>query len=225
MVFKRIFLTIYIILPFFFAEAREVSSQADEIRIQGYQDYLETNDRLEKKRNSDIQQLKEWREAWSQIQKKALEKYKIEKSKQAATLDEASPEYREYIMSKIREHEAAEWARSHYVEKRNKKRLENRRQVQLSEEQELALLPETDRVEWKKRTLFGAKLAGSGRSSKSGGDFSSPPPPPPSSFPPSSSPPEFYEPLDEIPPPPVEPGFFDDGGAPPPPPPPLFDEM
>lgn len=205
--------------------AREVDSLANEERILGYQGHLDTQDQLEKKRLSDLHQLKEWRAAWNDLQKKSLEKYKIDKSKQEETLDETSSEYHEHIKGKLHNLQISEWARSQYVEKRNINRIKNRKQVLLTEEVELQLVPDPERVDWKKRKLFGSKsTASAGRPSSGGGDFA-PPPPPSSSFPPSASPPEFYESMDDIPPPPppVEPGLFDDG-APPPPPPPLFDD-
>ena len=122
-----------------------------------------------------------------------------------------------------------------------KKREEGSYVTLLPEAKEYGLLPEPERVDWRKRALYSGSASGTvsrpsgsgGRSGRAGApsfprptdpyagpegsDYTAPPPPPTQSgFDSGASGPDFFEP--DIPPPPPEGGYDDDI------PPPIFDE-
>jgi hypothetical protein len=198
--------------------SREVDSFEDEVRLKGYPEYVDENQRLENLRLSDVDEIKKAKAEWEKQKRDALNQYRREKASQAATVDESGPEYREYLEDKNAAVRTLSEARKNFVERRNRQRMEQRREVTVSEEEELKIPEPPPRVDWRKRKFFGG---GAGSRPSFGGfsDGEAPPPPPP-----NLSGPGYFDSEAPPPPPPMpyDSGF--DNEMPPPPPPPLFDE-
>lgn len=193
----------------------------EQIRLEGWPSFQKEKKDFEKERLSDIDDVKKDRKTWAEAQKKALLEYRAEKSKQVQRMDESiSPEYQESVQDRLQWQGQLEKSRRAYVQEKISRRREQGKHISLSEEYELGLVPEPERVPWQKRGALASKYlgsasaAGSSAAPSGGGSYSPPsnpsPPPPP--------PPDFFEP--EIPPPPPPPEFFDSDV---PPPPPLFE--
>jgi hypothetical protein len=204
---------------------------SEEQRLAGFQEHQRKNAEFEKSRSVGADQVKEKRRAWDEKIQSSLPEYKEKKSRQAKPLDESSPEYLQDRKARKLEDQAHEERRQAFIKQRDLKRARKKTNIKLTEEEELGLKVQVDRVEWRKRATFKSntgKGSSSGGFSRPGGsfgegegggsqDFSSPPPPPQDFNPPPPPPaPEFFEP--EIPPPPPMPEFDENI------PPPIFDD-
>lgn len=210
------------------AEAQEQDfSQVftEEQRLMGFAQHNQVNRDSDQVRESGVNVVKKERVEWSEHLRSAIQEYRDWKARQAQSLDEKSPEYKEEKQNqrrKIKEHEEFQ---AEYVKERNRQLAKRNSNVRLTEEHEYHLDDLVVRADIKNRALYGGKVSwmkaakssagssGSSSGSRGGSTQSSPDfaPPPPASGP------DFYEP--EVPPPPPEPGTFDDAI-----PPPIFDD-
>lgn len=214
MIMKLIWI-VCLILTHIQLSAREVDTVDDEIRLQGFSDHLAEDKALDRARQSGLSDHKKKNALWNDLKAADLQEYRIQKKAQAKTVDETGPEYREYLRNRSAVNAELEMNRKKYIQDKNKSREKNKRKIVLSEEKELMIYDETDRVDWRKRKFFG-NIAGAGGASRPSfnnmTDFA-PPPPPPGFFEaePPPPPPVPFDPVfdNEVPPPP--PMFEDDG--------------
>lgn len=201
--------------------AREVDTPEEEIRIQGYPAQHQLNESAEKLRLSDLEAHKKKNAEWDDLKNASLKEYQRQKKLQANTVDDTGPDYHDYQQEKERIQARLEMIRKKFIQEKLETRARNKRKVQLSEEEELALYEKSARVDWKKRKFFvkqgGSSGATTSRPQFGGSEFA---PPPPS----SENTPGYFESMPPPPPPPIpyEPTF--DSEFPPPPPPPMFDD-
>ena len=203
----------------FSAFGQEIS---EEDRLKGFAEHKRKQEAFDQQRQVGTDDVKKKREAWEKEREKAVEPYKVWKSKQVTAPDENSPEYKQDLAIKEKREQEHEKARLEYVRQRDAKRARKQSNIRLSEEEEYDLSTDlSNRVDSRKRKNAEGRGGGSsGRTSSPGmgsADFGSPPPIDYSSPPPPPPPPEFYEP--EIQPPPPPDADFGD-----PIPPPVFDE-
>jgi len=194
--------------------AREVDTLDEEVRIKGFSEHLAEDKALDRARQSGLDEHKKKNASWNDLKAADLQEYRTQKKVQAKTVDETGPEYREYLRSRAGVNAELEINRKKYIQDKKNSREKNKRKIVLSEEKELMIYEDTERVEWEKRKFFG-QIAGAGGSRPSfnnATDFA-PPPPPPGFFEaePPPPPPVPFDPVfdNEVPPPP--PMFEDDG--------------
>jgi hypothetical protein len=185
--------------------AREVSSLEDAIRLKGFGAQLVEEADAEKVRLSDVDQVKAIKAAWEKQKQEALLQYQTEKARQANVVGEQGMDYQIHLNEELASLQTEETFRREYVNEREQRRRQERREINLTEATEYSLLENEPRVDWKLRK-FAETTHSSVTSSGSGGNQSweAPPPPPP--------------------PPAYEPPVYEEMMPPPPPPPPLFEE-
>lgn len=203
------------------------SSFTEEQRLKGFSGHRRAAAEFERIRLSGVDEVKRQKYFWNKAMADTLPNYRIAKAKQAAALDEASPEYKEDLQMKAQKEKDRELIRKKYIQARDLARSRQKQAIQLTEEEEYDLHQKLKLVDVNKRALYGAVAknskkidGGKGSGGAPGGSgsfdsgFASPPPPVPQS--------DFYEP--EVPPPPPPPPPMMDGGFDDSIPPPIFDE-
>ncbi len=201
--------------------AREVDTPEEEVRIQGFPEQREFNEAAEKNRLSDLEAHKKKNAEWEDLKNASLKELQLQKKLQANTVDDSGPDYHDYLLEKERASARLEGIRKKFIQEKLETRARNKRKVQLSEEEELAIYEKSARVDWKKRKFIAKPSGNSGTTTSrpqfGGSEFA---PPPPS----NENSPGYFESMPPPPPPPIpyEPSF--DSEFPPPPPPPMFDD-
>ncbi|WP_347356603.1 hypothetical protein [Bdellovibrio sp.] len=215
----------------------------EETRLKGFAQHQNSQDRFEKARQQGERAYLEEEEQWENQKDRALNEYK--KTKTAEKMSEEGPEAKADAVAKEKFDDAYEQERLKYIEKKNKQEVVTRGGNLPTEAQELGLLEDRPRYDYRKRAMYGAKpkygksspgsSSSSGSSSPSYGGGSSFPPPPTfddfggdGGYVPAPNVDDFGG---DIPPPPPPPPFSDDFGGgfggdgdfPPPPPPPPFE--
>lgn len=229
-----------------FAQSAEVE------RLQGFAKQQNEGNQFDKARQQGERAYLEEEEQWENQKDRALQEYK--KNKSHAGMTEDSPEARADAAAKKEYADVYEKERRSYVALSKKQAEIDRKALKLpSEPQELGLLEERPRYDYRKRAMYGAPLkfgknasssssgSGSGYSGGFGGGSGSSFPPPPTfddggGYVPA---PNNADDFGDIPPPPPPPPVFGDGvngmddfggsnfggdsDFPPPPPPPIFE--
>ncbi len=209
-------LVIFLVLPLLMnssALARVVNSPDDEIRINAFQDHLDHLSQLERKRLSDVDQIKIGKSEWERKMALEAEIYRRQKALQEKAVDESGPKYEEYLQERQKIYNSKENLRENFIQLRDRSRATQLRHVGLSEESEYFLAENKDRVDWKRRKFSESTASTSSGGSSFGGSSSG-------YTPPSSSGGNFYE-APPAPPVPYEPQNWE---IPPPPPPPMFED-
>ena len=207
------------------AGARVINRPEDELRLGGWDSYLKNNESFVKDRDAGLGAWKTQQAAWEKHRSELLQKYKLQKQKNADLVDESGAGYQQYLNEKKEYFEKKENSRKTYIQKREDSRRRFQKQVALSEEHEYGIDEELPRVDWKKRQVYGFVPGGSGAPSSGGGSMGG------GGYP-NTSPPfmnigDGEDGFDESvpPPPPMENGTFEESSPiPPPPPPPIMDE-
>jgi Skp family chaperone for outer membrane proteins len=220
---------VLLILAFFSGvSAARAEEFSEEERLLGFAQQQRRNAEMDRERQSGADDVKRNRAEWEENLQKSVQEYRDWKSRQAAALDERSPEYKADVALKKSQDREHDEARERYVRERDRRRAQRKITVRLTEEHEYGLDEPIERVPIDKRKLYGSntssgrggRFSPGGRAGGGSTDFGVPAPPPPPDFnPPTSAPPpapEFYEP--EIPPPPP-PAEFDENI-----PPPIFED-
>lgn len=201
-------------------------------RLRGFADHEKENREFNQERLSGTAEIKKQQQVRESQQAGLVREYKIWKATEGHTAGEDSPEYREDMKERAREHQESDEARQNYSarEKKFHNEIEQKRPFKECQEYDICGAPVATSVPQKERLLYGNKpdyltaklsITGGGNSGSSGSsnnDNDYAPPAPPMG---NTGGPEFYEP--EIPPPPPPPmpdgGGFDDQV-----PPPIFDD-
>ncbi len=202
------------------------------VRLSGFkqhkQDEKNFDEEREKGRTADDEQREQHRLRYQ----KDLEEHR--KTKKSEIEPERTTEYKEHVAEKKRKYIQHEDIETKYAKKTNAIRNKLTHRI-LSEEEELDLIAKSERIDYKKRVLYGAKpnfkalgkdSSGSGYSVPSSPSSGFPPPPDFSDtgFIPPPPMPDPFDPSNDYPPPPPPPDFSD-GEFPPPPPPPDFGDF
>ena len=217
----KAFLFLYILLLTISAAqalGREIHSHDDEIRLGGFDEHKQQAMLEEVKRNSDISDIAKEKLLRQDQEEQALKEYRLEKQRKALSIDETSPEYKEYIRERFADYERQEQIRKKFSLEKSEKRMKEHRIIDLTEEHELAIDEKSLRADWQKRKFSEGPSGGvsGGRSNFDSAPTFAPPP----AF--TNNNPGYF---DAPPPPPVPYEPFDDGmNYPPPPPPPMFEE-
>lgn len=203
--------TYFIFLPLLLCQstlqARVVNSAEDLQRLKGFESHHRTLRDLERERLSNVDEVRKNRKAWEKQKAEALRTYQTEKMQQRAHIDESSPAYRQDLAGRLAILKQHDLNRREHIQERDRRRLQQKSEIKLTEEHELGIDKDPARVDWQKRRFF----ADSGKGSVKTGRFSGSPGGSQGEAPPS----EF---VGSVPPPPP-PDFFDSEPPPPPPPP------
>lgn len=236
-------LTLLLLLSFVASSAWGESP--DEARLQGFAQHHKAKDRFEQARQQGERAYLEEEDQWERQKDRQLEEYK--KNKKSIVMTEDGPEAQADAAAKKRWDESYEKERRVYAaESARRESLDREAKKLPTESQELGLLEDRPRYDYRKRAMFGGKpkfgssaSSGSSGGSSFGGGSSSPSFPPPPTFDdfggdggyvPAPNMPEDYGDIPPPPPPPPPPfgddfggGFGGDSDFPPPPPPPPFE--
>ncbi len=206
---KQTGLFLLIVLSLNSARSAETVSELE--RLRGFAQHNQGNQEFDRKRLQDVDEIKKKRQQWEETLQQAVSEHKAAKQKQAQALTETSPEYQNDLAEKRKKDSELEQARIEYIKQRNAQKAQRQSTVHLSEEEELGLNLQAERVDPAKRHYSGGRPSSSGRSSSPGNaDFNTPP--------------SDYLPPPPPPPPPPLPEFYESDGPAPIPPPPEFDE-
>ena len=223
-------MNVLLILAFWVgASSARAEEYSEEERLLGFAQHQRRNAEMDKERQSGAGEMKKNRAEWEENLQQSVQEYRDWKSRQAAALDEKSPEYKADVAFKKSQDKEHDEAQERFVRERDRNRAQRKITVRLTEEHEYGLDEPIERVPIDRRKLYGSNTS-SGRGSRfspggrAGGggstDFGVPAPPPPPDFnPPTSATqpaPEFYEPEIQQPPQPEE---FDENI-----PPPIFED-
>ncbi len=234
----RIAFSIFLVMTFSVNSwAVDTQAEADDAvynevkRLAGFKEHKQDEKTFDHERERGRVAYDELLEQQSIQYKQDLEEYR--KSKKKESVPEETEEYEEYVARKKKIFLEKEELEKSYAQKTDKirKQLVKR---SVSEEEELGLNVETERVDYKKRVLYGAKpqfkIGGSSSGSSGSSGFGTPARNNPSfpsqpdfsdtGFIPPPPMPEPFEPNNDFPIPPPPPDFMNDADFPPPPPPP-----
>ncbi len=219
---RRIF-TFFVLLfsPLLFAEDFSKDIESERIRLNAFSKHYQQEKNWNSERQKSVKEIAEQRRAKELSDEKARQEYVLKKQKQGLVLDENSAAYKQQEQEKKQKEIQKEQARKEFVAKKS---ILQKFQRPISEEKELFVMEDRERVASHRRQWItgGRASLGTGSSvgsdssvgnSFSGGNNDLPPPPP--AFNPGV--PEIYE--NDYPPPPPAPGFpqeFDDPILPPP---------
>lgn len=216
----------------------------DKVRLKGFAEHQKNGVVLDKERDNAVSGFKQEKLAWEEGIEKAKSSFKRERL--SHHMSEDSPQAKADLKEKQIYYAEIETSRRDYVSKKGKQDLFERKSLGLpTEEEELGLIEDRPRVDYKKRASYGGRpnysnmtSSGSARPSGggrfSGGSNDSFPPPPNMDFDDGFVPAPNFEGEGDTEPPPPPPFPEDDytgpeGGddfiPPPPPPPPGFGEM
>ncbi len=222
-----------------------MAQDREEVRLQGFAQHQKEKSRFNRAREQGERAYLEEVEQWENEKDRHLDAYKRGRNK--VEMNEDGPEARADAAAKKEiEKQYEELRRAYKAEKSKKAELSREARQLPSEKEELGLVEDRPRYDYRKRAAFGAKpkfgksASSSGSSGSSSGGSSSSFPPPPSfddfggdgGYVPAPNLPDDFG--DIPPPPPPPPPFGDDFGGfggemgdgdfpPPPPPPPPFE--
>lgn len=226
-----------------------LSAQVDEKeRLSGFAEHYKGNSQHDREREKGIKDHRRELDAWDSEREKA--RFDHKKERKSSEMTEEGPEAKADLREKATYTKEIETARRDYVSKKSRQDNFSRKALKFpSEEEELGLIEDRPRVDYKKRATYGAQPnyskmpvsgsspsrgGGSGRFGGGGGE--SFPPPPAMDYDDSYVPAPGFDREGDVEPPPAPPfpedfedmgpeGGADDFIPPPPPPPPGFGDV
>lgn len=219
---RRIFaLFVLVFTPGLFAEDFAKDMENERVRLNAFSQHYQQEKKWNSERQKSVKEIAEQRRAKELADEKARQEYVLQKQKQGPALDEGTVAYKQQEQEKKQKEIQMEQSRKEFVAKKS---VLHKFQRPISEEKELFVMEDRERVASHRRQWITGGRASLGSGSSAGGDISggnsfsggnNDLPPPPPAYNPGT--PEIFE--NDYPPPPPAPGFpqeFDDPILPPP---------